>query len=207
MKSPELKLLSQEMEEKIRLSATRVFVLKGRAGTSMQDIADEAGINRTLLNYYFRSKDNLFDQVFGNIFRKFIPQIVSTLTSDLPVEVRITGVIDYYFTMLLDNPVIPLFILQELTTNPQRLISLLKSGGIDATVMLNILQNEMDRGNIRRMDPREIIINLLSLIIFPFAARKIIEEMIFFGDSEAYNTFILLRKENLKTTFMQSLKP
>ncbi len=207
MTTPEIKSLSQEMEDKIMSSATRIFVLKGKAGTSMQDIATEAGINRTLLNYYFRSKDNLFEQVFTNTFSRFLPDIVNALTSEMPVSTRLENFIDYYFTMLLENPVIPLFILQELTSNPDRLIKMLKSGGMSTDVVIKSLELEMEQGTIRRMDPREIVVNFMSLIIFPFAARKIIEEMIFLGDEEAYSDFLRQRKENLKTTFIQSLKP
>lgn len=207
MNSSEMKLLSQEMEDKIILSATRLFVMKGKAGTSMQDIAVEAGINRTLLNYYFRSKDNLFEQVFSNIFTRFLPVIVNTLNADIPVNIKLENFIDHYFTILIENPVIPLFILQELTSNPQRFIYSLKTGGVNINLVLKSLEEEMDRGFIRKMDPKEIMVNLMSLIIFPFAARKIIEEMIFSGDKEGYTTFLQQRKENLKSSFIQSLKP
>jgi TetR/AcrR family transcriptional regulator len=206
MTNPEIKALSQEMEEHILQSASRIFVLKGKAGTSMQDIAEEAGINRTLLNYYFRSKDNLFERVFSTVFLRFIPEIVNTLKADIPVEKRLGNLIDYYFTMLLENPVIPLFILQELTTNPEKFISTLKSRGLNANMVLQSLEKEMEIGNIRKTDPREIMVNLMSLIIFPFAARKIIEDMIFLGDKEAFNSFILKRKESLKENFIKSLK-
>jgi len=207
MKTPEIKVLSQEMEDKILQAAIRVFVLKGRTGTSMQDIAAEAGINRTLLNYYFRSKDNLFDRVFTIIFSRFIPTLISTITSDKPFEKRVEEFIEYYFSVLIDNPVIPLFIMQELTSNPQRLINMLKNGGMNAGYIIKNIENEMERGNIKRMDPREIMINLMSLIIFPFAARKIIEEIIFSGDTSAFSSFILARKESLKSSFIQSIKP
>lgn len=207
MKTPETKVLSQEMEDKIMLSATRIFVLNGKAGTSMQDIAAEAGINRTLLNYYFRSKDNLFEQVFTKTFSKFLPAIINNLTSDIPFKMRVENFIDYYFTMLIENPVIPLFILQELTSNPQRLINSLKSGGLNADVMLKMLEDEMNKGKIKKMDPREIMVNFMSLVIFPFAARRILEEMIFSGDKDSYSLFLMQRKENLKLTFLNSLKP
>jgi AcrR family transcriptional regulator len=207
MKTPETKALSQEMEDKIMLSATRIFVLNGKAGTSMQDIAAEAGINRTLLNYYFRSKDNLFEQVFTKTFSKFLPAIINNLTSDIPFKMRVENFIDYYFTMLIENPVIPLFILQELSSNPLRLINSLKSGGLNADVMLKMLEDEMNKGKIKKMDPREIMVNFMSLVIFPFAARRILEEMIFSGDKDSYSLFLMQRKENLKLTFLNSLKP
>ena len=207
MRSMENKALSQEMEDKILLSATKIFVMKGKAGTSMQDIADEAGINRTLLNYYFRSKDNLFEQVFTKTFSQFLPSIINTLTSDIPVKTRIENLIDYYITRLIENPVIPIFILQELTSNPERLIKTFRSGGLHADIMINALEEEMNQGKIKRMDPREIMVNFMSLVVFPFAARKIIEEMIFSGDKEAYTLFLMQRRENLKHTFINFLKP
>jgi AcrR family transcriptional regulator len=203
----EIKPLSQEMEERILLSATQVFVLKGKAGASMQEIATAAGINRTLLNYYFRSKDNLFEQVFSKLFLRFLPGIVNTLQTELPVERRFESFIDSYFAILLENPIVPIFILQEITSNPSRLIDSLKSGGISFIAIIKSLEKEMELGKIRRMDPREILVNLMSLIIFPFAARKIIEEFIFSGDSAAYSNFIFQRKDNLKQSFIQSLKP
>jgi TetR/AcrR family transcriptional regulator len=207
MASPEIKSLSQEMVDKIMLSATRVFVVKGKAGTSMQDIAAEAGINRTLLNYYFRSKDNLFEQVFMNLISRFLPAIINTLQMDMPITRRLESFIDYYFEILIENPIIPLFILQELTSNPQRLINLLKTGGLKINLIIKSLELEMEKGNIRRMNPKEIVVNLMSLIVFPFAARKIIEEIVFSGDKEEYSSFIVQRKENLKSSFIQSLKP
>jgi TetR/AcrR family transcriptional regulator len=207
MNSLEIKSLSQEMEDKIILSATRLFVLKGKAGTSMQDIAEEAGINRTLLNYYFRSKDNLFEQVFSNVFNRFLPVIVTTLNADIPVNKKLENFIDHYYTVLIENPVIPLFILQELTSNPQRLIQSLKTGGVNINLVLKSLEDAMEKGFIRQMNPKEIMVNLMSLIIFPFAARKIIEEMIFSADKESYTAFLLQRKESLKSSFIQSLKP
>lgn len=202
-----MKVLSQEMEDKILLSAANLFIVKGKAGTSMQDIADEAGINRTLLNYYFRSKDNLFDQVFMKIFSRFVPAVVSLLNSEIPVINRLENFIDYYFKILAENPIIPLFIIQELTSNPQRLVTMLKGGGLDTTIILKALDLEMEKGNVRRMDPREIMINLMSLIIFPFAARKIFEEILFSGDKSAYMAFLEQRKDTLKKSFIQSVKP
>jgi len=207
MNKPELKNLSQEMEDKILFSATRIFVRKGKAGTSMQDIADEAGINRTLLNYYFRSKENLFEQVFIKIFSRFLPVIVSTLQSEIHILKRLESFIDYYFTILIENPIIPVFILQELSTNPQRIVSLLKEGGINVSPFLVALESEMEKGTIRKMDPKEIMVNLMSLIIFPFAARRIFEEIIFKGDIKSYTEFIIQRNKNLKSSFIESLKP
>ena len=75
-------VLQTETEEKIIASAEKLFYQKGKAGTSMQDIADDAGINRTLLNYYFRSKDQLFEAVFRKAMGSFVPELAAMLHSD-----------------------------------------------------------------------------------------------------------------------------
>ncbi|MCB8994946.1 MAG: TetR/AcrR family transcriptional regulator [Bacteroidales bacterium] len=201
------KELSQEMEDKIMQAAIKVFVLKGRAGTSMQDIAEEAGVNRTLVNYYFRSKENLFEQVFMKIFSKFFTEVAGVLNSDAPVEEKLNDFIEHYYTMLIENPIIPLFIMQELTTNPDRLVGLFKGGGINISKILSSFEIEMKSGTIRKTDPRELFINLMSQIIFPFIARPLITEIIFAGEKNAYNEFLLRRKEAIKESFYKSLKP
>jgi len=200
-------VLSKETEEKILKAATAVFTKKGRAGTSMQDIAVEAGINRTLLNYYFRSKDKLFDQVFQNVFLQFMPAINERLKSDKSIIDRIEDVIDHYFFILIDNPMIPVFIFQELTSNPARLVRNFREEGLDPSYFISLLRDEMSKGNLRKMDPRIIIVNLLSMVIFPFAARPVIENLMFEGSDEEYMKFLRERKKDLKTSFIDSIKP
>jgi AcrR family transcriptional regulator len=203
----EIESLSKETEDKILDSATKIFVLKGRAGASMQDIAQEAGINRTLLNYYFRSKDKLFEQVFNRIFSKFWPAIDGFMKDDLPIVNRIERFIDFYFTILIENPFIPVFIMQEVSVNPLSMKNAMLKGGFNPADIIKIFENEINKGNLPQIDGREIVVNLISLIVFPFAARRLIEEIIFMGDSLAYSEFLNQRKEKLKKLFIKTLIP
>ena len=202
----EEKVLSIEMEAKILKAATSIFIKKGKAGASMQDIADEAGINRTLLNYYFRSKNKLFEQVFDKVFLQFIPAIIERLNSAKPIVDRLEDIIDYYFYLLTENPFIPVFIFQEIATNPDRMIDSIRGKGLNPSVFLSRLQLEMNNGNLKQMDPKMLMINLLSLIIFPFAARPIIEGLIFEGNKDEFDRFIKVRKEYLKKSFIETIK-
>ncbi len=54
-------------EQNILNAAISVFQKKGMAGARMQEIADEAGINKAMLHYYYRSKQLLFDAVFYDL--------------------------------------------------------------------------------------------------------------------------------------------
>ncbi|MGC9344285.1 MAG: TetR/AcrR family transcriptional regulator, partial [Bacteroidales bacterium] len=179
---------------------------KGRQGASMQDIADEAGINRTLLNYYFRSKDKLFDLIFENVFLRFIPDIAKLLVKEGPIEQKFDIFIKHYTSLLKRSPFTPIFILHELTTNPERLIASIKSRGVDPTSFLKLIRDEMDKGNIKKTDPVQLMVNLLSLVIFPFAARPMLLGMFFEGNNDKYNQFIEEREENLGEYFINSIK-
>ena len=199
------KELSGETEKRIIKAATIVFVRKGRTGASMQDIANEAGINRTLLNYYFRSKDKLFTMVFDNVFLKLISEAFEILNSDLYIIKKLEAFIDVYINGLLNNPHIPVFILNELNTHPDHLIRFYKNAGFNSSQIIQDLQKAMDEGLIIKMDPTQLIVNLISLIVFPFAAKPLVCGMIISDQDIEFEEFIKARIPSLKEYFLKSI--
>ena len=196
---------STEMETRIVDAATKVFVVKGRKGASMQDIADEAGINRTLLNYYFRSKDKLFDLIFDKVFLRFIPGVIELMKMNIPLNERLGKLVEIYFEALQSSPMAPIFILHELTSNPEKLVETIKSRGIDPEELIEQMKEEMAKGKIRQMDPKQLIVSLLSLIIFPFAAKPILMGILLRGDESEYQCFMEERKSFIKEYFITSI--
>ena len=87
---------------------------------------------------------------------------------------------------MLENPQIPIFVLQELSSNPERMPEIIKEMGIDPALAVNKMENEHGKEAGDHMDPRQVILNLLSLCIFPFAARPVVTEILYNGDKEAY---------------------
>jgi TetR/AcrR family transcriptional regulator len=200
-------ILTGEMESRIVASATRIFVKNGKAGASMQEIAEEAGINRTLLNYYFRKKEKLFDLVFERIFLQYVSEIARIFSDQKPVMEKLDLLIDYYFDLLTKNPAIPVFIFQELSTSPERLIENIKLKGLNPEIFLSQLKDEMENGRIGSFDPRQFVINVLSMIVFPFAAKPFISGMMFNGNEEEFQNFIQERRIFLKSFLKETLKP
>jgi AcrR family transcriptional regulator len=198
--------LTGEMENRIMDAATRVFVNRGKAGTSMQHIAEEAGINRPLLNYYFRSKDRLFELVFIRVFIRFLPEVAKVFSSDLPVIDKLSLFIDTYFNILNESPLAPLFILNEISVNPESLISTIKKAGINPNALFMQIEEEMKNGLLKKDNPRQLMVNLLALVIFPFAAKPLINELMFAGNSEELELFMSERKEHIKAYFLKSIK-
>jgi TetR/AcrR family transcriptional regulator len=185
-------------EEKILAAATDVFVAKGMEGARMQEIADEAGINKALLHYYFRSKERLFEAIFSNVINMTFPQLTQILKSDVDFVTKMEQVIDAYIALLRKHPFIPVFVLKELNRDPSGLFKLAIRYGLNPQIIINQLQESMDRGEIIRMDPRHLAMNIISMCVFPFAARPILNFLLFKDDPVALDQFYADRAAVIK---------
>ena len=198
--------LSGEMESKIIDAATRVFVDRGRTGASMQNIADEAGINRTLLNYYFRSKDKLFAQVFNRILGGLMTNAIQLMVSEKDIFQKMEEFIELYIRTLLSNPLIPVFVLNELSANPEFLVKLVKSNFSHRVPILYELEEAMKANRIIKCDPLQIIMSLVSMVVFPFAAKPVFSEILQLEDEKVFTNLMEERIKFLKENFIQSIK-
>ena len=196
-----------ETEQRILAAARKVFQSKGMHGARMQDIADTAGINKALLHYYFRNKEQLFESVFMEAIQKFLPALFELWKSDLPFEKKLTQFIHGYMDLLLANPFLPAFILHEINQNPQRLQSILLKKGAGKAIknIFGQVQNEMKRRGTKAFDPRQMIVNTLALCVFPFAAKPLITKLMGMKDKE-FHDFIQQRKEMIPQLILQSIK-
>ncbi len=176
-------------EEKILDAAKTVFIAKGMDGARMQEIADEAGINKALLHYYFRSKERLFEAIFSQIVKYAFPEISRIIASDEPIVSKIEQVIDAYLGLLLKHPFIPGFIMKELSRDPSGLFKMVVKFGFNPQIVLDQIQKAMDNGEIKKMDPRHLVVNIISMCVFPFAARPILNHLIFKDDTNALENF------------------
>ena len=102
-------------EELILNAASDVFIEKGLSGARTQEIADRAGINKTLLHYYFRTKEKIFARILQQVFSSFLVQIDSAIAEDAPFPVALRTFIDSFVDYLAARPRVPLFIMQELS--------------------------------------------------------------------------------------------
>jgi TetR/AcrR family transcriptional regulator len=167
-------------EERIFEAATQVFLEKGMEAATVQDIADRAGINKSLLNYYFRSKDRLFDAVFEMISLKMLEKFSPLLNDSLSIEEKLNFFFSEHISFLQKNPRLPLFLMIEMNRNPQRLERFLSSLNVER--LLSVI-NTRDLGKIQKNNlNRESVIQLLTIIVsisvFPFAAKGALEAVL-----------------------------
>jgi TetR/AcrR family transcriptional regulator len=193
-------------ESKILEAAKKVFFSRGFDGTSMQQIANEAGINKSLLHYYFRNKEKLFTTVFAYAFQHFVPQIQEILVSDTSISVKIERIVSEYVDMLMKNAIIPSFILHEINRNPDRLFEIMQGAGLKPETFLNQFAREIEKGQIRPVDPKHLIVNLISLCVFPIAARPLMQRFLFSNDAGAYIQFLQERKKEVSRFIIQSIQ-
>lgn len=192
-------------EDKILEAAQTVFIQKGMDGSRMQEIADEAGINKALLHYYFRTKQKLFEAIFNKVFKQIFPNLEAFISSDLPIEEKLGTFIDKYISLLLKNPFLPAFILKEIHRDPEFLASVIKSTGVNPNALFSMFEKEMDAGKIKRMDPKDLLINILAMSIFPVVTKPLMQIMFFENDKKAYNDFLVKRKETVKDFILDSI--
>ncbi|WP_316836726.1 TetR/AcrR family transcriptional regulator [Pedobacter nutrimenti] len=157
-------------EEKIKQAARTVFTKKGYAATKTRDIAEEAGLNLALLNYYFRSKEKLFELIMAEKIQQLFSSLAPALNNmDTSLEEKIDWIAANYIEMLLKNPDLPLFVLSEIRNNPERFGKRIQ---LENYIMKSYFIQQIAEKN-KEINPIQFYINFLGMMVFPFLARPI----------------------------------
>jgi len=158
-------------EDKIIRAADKLFTQKGYAATRTRDIAEEAGTNLALLNYYFGSKENLFKKVVQEKLKMLLGAIGPVLSNEhISLEDKIRTITENYTNLLLEHEELPIFILNELTVNKVLFAEITQNTRQNAQP---VLENQLKERGVE-MSATDLIINTLSMIIFPFVAKPLI---------------------------------
>lgn len=164
--------LALTTEEKIKKAAGKLFIEKGFAATRTRDIAAEAGINLALLNYYFRSKEKLFDVVMEESLQLFLGGLEEILNNvNTVLKDKIAGISVHYIDLLKSHPDLPLFILTEIRANPSRL-----EANLNVKEMLkeSNFYKQLEATTQKKVEPMHFIMNLLGLLVFPFISSPVL---------------------------------
>ncbi len=200
------KAKEKETEEKIFDAARKVFHHRGFFGARMQEIADEAKINKSMLHYYYRSKDQLFKEVFLDSFKKVFPEILKLLGSDVPLFPKIELFVNRYMEILMANPFLPGFVFHEMNNNKEHLENIIKDLNIFfPEKMREQIKEAIDKGEIRPISPENFVSNMLSLCVFPFIAKPMVFN-IFKMEEKQYRDYLETRKKELPTFIINGLK-
>jgi len=207
-KAKPVKVKESSTEEKIKEAARKLFTQKGFSATRTRDIAEEAGINLALLNYYFRSKQKLFDIIMMENFRQFIQGIsFNFLEQNTTLDQKISKVVSMYIDFLTQNPDLPLFILNELRNNPEQLATNIDDEvGSSRSKLFGQLKLAAEEGKIGDINPFHLMANLIGLTVFPFVGRPILQKVTGVTDNQ-FNELMQQRKQLIPIWIKTMLQP
>lgn len=205
-------MTQDNMEQRILEAAKQLFFEHGFAGTSTTDIARFAGCNQALVHYYYRTKENLFRQIFVAQTRSVLDAIKQSFAENMPFEALLRHCVSYYFDFLTENPNVPYFILNELINNPVRRAFLRDNYLHDPayfevyTQLEQRVGEEIAAGRIVQTTPQDIVLNMVSLTAFSFISKPLYQDILNCSDAECA-AYLAHRKDEVIRVLLVSLRP
>jgi len=195
-------------EERILEAAKRVFLRDGYHGARMEAIAKEADVNKALLHYYFRSKEKLFDSIFQQIKGGLLPKVAEIFKADLPLLDKIRLFVESYIDLLIESPYVPLFMVNEVNKDPENFTQ--KMGIIEKLqsflpYFIVQLQDEIEKGNIKPIHPMHLLMNTMSMCVFPFLAKPMLQRVAGMTDAQ-YMDMMQERKKIIADFIVNAIK-
>jgi AcrR family transcriptional regulator len=195
-KTKEKEVIDASTEEKIKNAARIVFQKKGFAAARTRDIAEEAGINLALLNYYYRSKEKLFEIILFETLSGFFQGIINVLNDETTTfEKKIEFLVENYINKFINEPDIPMFVLNEIRNRPEELFNKMPVNQLLVnSVFVRQFQEKVAQNAVENLNILHLLLNILGLVAFPFLAKPFIS---FIGglNELQFNQLIQKRKE------------
>lgn len=180
-------------EEKILEAAKAVFIRKGYEAATMGDIAAEAGISRTALNYYYRTKENLFEAIFGQIIQTFLLRLEQVADAPVPFLEKIEPIAAQYTQLFIENPLLPMFVASEMQRDARHLLEVvkkLKENNYTIFKIVTQLTDEMEKGHLRKVPLIDVATTFMGMITFPVLARNLLTILFMDGEEEKVKTYL-----------------
>jgi len=185
-------------EQKIIEAGKKVFLEKGFETTRMQDIADEANISRTSLNYYFRSKNKLFDIVLEQLVNVFATRLLKVLDNKESLEKKIDNFVDEYAELIIEFPRYPRFLINEISQRPKQFIEIINNI-ISRFDFFEKLQREIlynfDKEKRDTINLPQLFMTALSVIIIPSIAWPVYNNLT--NETAEFDVFIRNQKKQV----------
>ncbi|OAV64956.1 HTH-type transcriptional repressor BepR [Bacteroidales bacterium Barb6XT] len=201
---------STDMETRIVEAAKQIFVRKGYNQATMSDIAAEAGIGRTALHYYYRTKEMLFDAVFGQLMDSLLPNIQKIMESDGTMLDKYPQIIEQYTAVLKENLLFPVFVINEMNRDPEHLYCTILKYPQRIEPLLKLrrqTEEEMEKGILRKISLMNVISAVIGILVFPILAHNPLSNLFLDGDKEKFKAFIAGRVPFVTDMVMKMLTP
>ena len=196
-----------QTEKLIKGKAKILFFQKGFLNATTQEIADEAGVNRALIHYYFRSRELMLEALLDETLQEKRDRVRSVLTSDLPFREKIANYIDTIVDYGLKYPYLDNFIISETARRPEKVkLFCAKDRFKSSDLIREALEHEIKKGKIAPISAEHFMVNLISLCNYPLLAKSVIQTIHGLTDT-AYRKFLLERKDIIFRTIFDEDMP
>ncbi len=187
---------NESTEQKIKEAARKVFTEKGFAATRTRDIAEASGYNLALINYYFRSKENLFNIIMLESLQLFVGSVIPILNDrETSLQQKVEVLVAHYIDMMIANPNIPFFVMNAVNTNPHEFLAkMTANNGLNKTYLEEQWQELIAKKKGLAFDPMHLFINMIGMTVFPFVAAPMIKARTKI-DNETYMKMMQDRKQ------------
>jgi TetR/AcrR family transcriptional regulator len=196
-----------QTEKLIKQKAKILFFQKGLLNATTQEIADEAGVNRALIHYYFRSRELMLEALLDETLQEKRDRVRGVLTSDLPFRGKIANYIDTIVDYGLKYPYLDNFIISETARRPEKVkLFCAKDRFRSSDLIREALEHEIKKGKIAPISAEHFMVNLISLCNYPLLAKSVIQTIHGLTDT-AYRKFLLERKHIIFRTIFDEDMP
>lgn len=198
----------QETRDRILAAAHTVFLRKGTAGSRTQEIAAEAGVNKALVHYYFGTKAALADAIFERALGEIVPKIFGILSDPgRTIEQKIPAIVREQIAFHSERPYFAGYMVSELHAEPDRIVRLMaRRGTIPLDVLRRQLREAAAAGTLRRISAEQFVANMMGLLIFPFAIRLALCELLSL-DEAGWRGFLDDRRRILPEFILSGMRP
>lgn len=192
--------------EKLIEAAKELFLTKGVDGASVRDIAAKAGIALSSMNYYFQSKEMLFEEIFELLINERANALKKILDSEMPIEEKIKEYVFGHIDLLVEDQLLVSFVLSVIYRNSNNIASVRSIEKLyNSEIFSEQLRKEIKKGGIQPVNPEQFYLSMISLIFFPFSIKPLIADR--HGlDEAATKQFLSERKEIIYKMLMASLQ-
>jgi TetR/AcrR family transcriptional regulator len=197
-----------ETRDRILEAAHTVFTRKGTAASRTQEIADEAGVNKALVHYYFGTKAALADAIFERALDTIMPRMFGILADpDRSIEEKIPAIVREQIAFHSERPYFAGYLVSELHAEPERIGRLMAGRGrVPLDVLRKQLREGVRAGRLRPISAEQLVANMMGLLIFPFATRPALCQLLGL-DADGWRAFVEDRRRFLPGFIMAGLRP
>ncbi len=201
------KSIDNKVKEQIFTSAQEEFFTKGYDGARMQSIADNAGINKAMLHYYFKNKEGLFEEVFMHWFQIYFQPLMGVFSEDISLFDKIRKFCETQISIVSQFPNLPLFINSEMAKGNMPMRKVLENMELQKVLqtLAEHIEEEVQKGNILPISPMQLILNMISMNLFPFVSREFLH-LIKGVDPVQFQIMMEKRKKEVPEFIIRSIK-